>query len=178
MNRHIIGLTTLLALASAPLTGTTLAQSAVKAAATVSFVTQQPATEWLADMFIGQSVRNPAGETLGEVEDLLFDRKGQISTAIIGVGGFLGMGEKKVGIPYGMLTFDAGKTGERVIVLALGKADLANAPAFTATEKSTFEKVKAKAVDLGQKTVDKAVELKDQAVKKVDEMRKGDAAKK
>ena len=178
MNRHIIGLTAILALATAPLAGHALAQSVVKAAATVPFVTQQPANEWLADMFIGQSVINTAGETLGDVNDLLFDRKGQISTVIIGVGGILGMGEKNVGVPYGMLTFDVGKTGARVIVVALGKQDLANAPAFTATEKSTFEKVKAKAVDLGQKTVDKAVELKDQAVKKVDDMRKGEPAKK
>ena len=167
MNLHIIGISAVLAFATGPLAGHALAQSPIGAAVTVPFVTQQPATEWLADMYIGQSVVNAAGETLGEVSDLLFDRKGQISTVIIGVGGFLGIGEKNVGVPYSMLTYDVDKTGQRVIVVALGKQDLANAPAFTATEKSTFEKVKAK-----------AVELKDQAVKKVDDMRKGEPAKK
>ena len=167
MKRQIMGLTAALALATVPLSGLAVAQTAVKAAVTVPFVTQQPVNEWLAEMFIGQSVLNKTGETVGEVNDLLFDRKGQISTAVIGVGGFLGMGEKNVGVPYGMLTFEIGKTGERVIVVALSKQDLTQAPAFMATEKSTFEKVK-----------DKAVVLKDQAVKKIDDMRKGDPAKK
>ena len=135
MTRHFTGLAAVLVISAAPLTGSALAQTAGKAAVTVPFVTQQPVNEWLVEMFVGQSVFNPAGETVGEVEDLLFDRKGQISTAIVGVGGFLGVGEKKVGVPYGMLTFDVGKNGERVIVVALGKSDLLQAPSFNAVEK-------------------------------------------
>ena len=79
-------------------------------------------------MFIGQAVYNAAGEAIGDVNDLVFNRKGQISTVVVGVGGFLGIGEKGVGVPYGQLTFNVGKTGERVIVVALSKQDLTQAP--------------------------------------------------
>ena len=75
------------------------------------------------------------------------------------------------------LTFNVDKDGERVIVVALSKQNLLDAPAFKATEKTTYDKVKDKAVDLGHKTVDKAVELKDQAARKIDDMKKSEPTK-
>jgi sporulation protein YlmC with PRC-barrel domain len=166
MKRQIMGLAGVLALAAAPLTGPALAQGGGSSGATMLFVAQQPADEWLARVFIGQAVYNAAGETIGDVNDLVFNRKGQISTVVVGVGGFLSIGEKGVGVPYSKLTFNVGKNGERVIVVALSKQDLTQAPAFKATEKTTFDKVK-----------DKAVELKDQAVHKIDDMKKSEPAK-
>lgn len=177
MKLQIMSLAGALALAAAPLAGQALAQTPGTSRATMPFVTQQPANEWLARVFIGQPVHNAAGETIGDVNDLVFDRKGQISTAVIGVGGFLSLGEKGVGVPFDRLTFSVGKNGERVIGVALSKQDLIDAPAFKATEKTTYDKVKDKAVDLGHKTVDKAVELKDQAAKKIDDMKKGEPTK-
>src|SRR2546423_7686069 len=166
MKRQIMSLAGVLALAAAPLTGPALAQTAGSSGATMPFVAQQPADEWLARVFIGQAVYNVAGEAIGDVNDLVFNRKGQISTVVIGVGGFLSIGEKGVGVPYSKLTFNVGKNGERVIVVALSKQDLTQAPAFKATEKTTFDKVK-----------DKAVELKDQAVHKIDDMKKSEPTK-
>lgn len=177
MNRQIMRLAGALALAAAPVSGQALAQSASTSNATVPFVTQQPANEWLARVFIGQAVHNAAGETIGDVNDLVFNRKGQISTVVIGVGGFLSIGEKGVGVPFSSLTFNVGKSGERVIVVALSKQDLTQAPEFKAAEKTTYDKVKDKAADLGHKAADKAVELKDQAVQKIDEMKKSEPAK-
>ena len=52
------------------------------------------------------------------------------------------------------------------------------APTFLATEKTTMDKVKDKAADIGHKTVDKAVELKDTGVQKIEDMKKTDPAKK
>jgi sporulation protein YlmC with PRC-barrel domain len=72
-------------LAAAPPFGQALAQKAGSAGATMSFVTQQPANEWLTRVFIGQAVHNAAGETVGDIKDLVFNHKGQISTAVIGV---------------------------------------------------------------------------------------------
>ena len=172
MRRQIMSLAGALALAAAPLAGQALAQ-----AVTVPFVSQQPADEWLARVFIGQPVHNAAGEAIGDINDLVFNRKGQISTVVIGVGGFLSIGEKGVGVPYSSLTFNIGKTGERVIVVALSKQDLTQAPAFKATEKTTFDRVKDKAADLSHKTVDKAIEIKDQAAQKIDDMKKSEPAK-
>jgi sporulation protein YlmC with PRC-barrel domain len=166
-----------LALATTSLAGQALAQAPGSPGATLQFVTQQPANEWLARVFIGQAVHNVAGEAIGDVNDLVFDRNGQISTVVIGVGGFLSIGEKSVGVPFGKLTFDVGKNGERVIVVALGKEDLMKAPEFKATEKTTYDKVKDKAADLGHKAADKAVELKEQAAQKIEDMRKGEPTK-
>jgi sporulation protein YlmC with PRC-barrel domain len=177
MRRQIMSLAGAFALAAAPVAGQALAQAAATPAATVPFVSQQPADEWLARVFIGQPVHNVAGEAIGGINDLVFDRKGQISTVVIGVGGFLSIGEKGVGVPYSALTFNVGKTGERVIVVALSKQDLTQAPAFKATEKTTFDMVKDKAADLSHKTVDKAVEIKDQAAQKIDDMKKTEPTK-
>jgi sporulation protein YlmC with PRC-barrel domain len=177
MRRGIVRLAGALAMVAAPLAGQALAQAPGSSGATMPFVTQQPANEWLARVFIGQAVHNAAGEAIGDVNDLVFDRKGQISTVVIGVGGFLSIGEKGVGVPFSRLTFSVGKNGERVIVVALSKQDLTGAPAFKATEKTTYDMVKDKAVDLGHKAADKAVELKDQAAQKIDDMKKGEPTK-
>lgn len=177
MRRQIMSLAGVLALAAAPLAGQALAQAAATPAATVTIVAQQPADEWLARVFIGQPVHNTAGDAIGDINDLVFNRKGQISTVVIGVGGFLSIGEKGVGVPYGALTFNVGQTGERVIVVALSKEELTQAPTFTATEKTMFDKVKDKAADLSHKTVDKAVEIKDQAAQKIEDLRKTEPKK-
>ena len=124
----------------------------------------------MVEVVAGQIERHVA-ETVGDVRDLIFDRTGRISTVVIGVGGFLGVGEKHVGVPFSALTYSAGKDGARIISIALSKDELKRAPIFTATEKTRMDKVKDKASDIGQKTMDKAVEMKDQAVKKIDDMK-------
>ena len=166
-----------MALAAATPFGHALAQTAVTTPTATTFVTQQPVDEWLARVFLGQVVHNTTGETVGDINDLVFDRQGQIRTVVIGVGGFLSMGEKSVGIPFDALTFNVGTSGERVIVVALSRGDLAQAPAFKAIEKTIFDRVKDRASDLGNKAADKAIELKDQAVQKMDDMKKSDPVK-
>ncbi len=159
------------ALMTLPLSIPTLAQVTKPTMAT-QFIMEQPPGEWRARVFLGAKVQNSAGETVGDINDLMFDPAGRISTVVLGVGGFLGMGEKDVAVPYGALTFKADKDGARVIVVALSKDALKLAPAFKATEKTTLDTVKEKAAEIGHKTVDKAVELKDQAAKKIDDMQK------
>jgi hypothetical protein len=150
--------------------GPTVAQSPGGAA--TPFVVQQPAGEWLTSLFIGQLVSNPAGETVGDINDLLFDKSGRVTAAVLGVGGFIGIGDKSVGVPFSSLGFSTGKDGKRVVTVALTKQALQAAPAFNATEKSTYTKMKEKAEDLGHKAVEKAGELKGQAAKKIEDMKK------
>ena len=88
-------------------------------AATVQFVTEQPGSEWLARVFLGAAVQNSSGETIGDINDLVFDRSGHISTVVLGVGGFLGIGEKVVAVPFSALAFNTGKDGARIIVVSL-----------------------------------------------------------
>jgi sporulation protein YlmC with PRC-barrel domain len=47
-----------------------------------------------------QSVYDPADNKIGEIMDVLVDREGRVTTLIVGVGGFLGMGEKDVVVPF------------------------------------------------------------------------------
>jgi len=55
----------------------------------------------------GNNVINPRGETLGEIEEIMLDvRSGRIAYAVLGAGGFLGIGEKYFAIPWGELTLD------------------------------------------------------------------------
>ena len=58
------------------------------------------AGNWSAAKVIGKHVRNPAKEPIGEIADLIIGADGKIAAVVIGVGGFLGMGEKWVAVPF------------------------------------------------------------------------------
>jgi PRC-barrel domain len=163
----------MLASALALTAGSALLPSGASAqGANPAFVRSQPADEMLGRLFIGAIVKNASGETVGDINDVVFNSSGQISTVVLGVGGILGMGEKNVGVPFNSLRFEKGKDGARLITILVSKDALKDAEAFKATEKTTFDLVKDKAAEMGTTASQKAGELKDQAVKKVDEMRK------
>jgi sporulation protein YlmC with PRC-barrel domain len=174
---HIVRLTSCVIFGASLMTTQTMAQTtspttSATATAAIPFITTQPAAQSLARVFLGAVVKNPGGETVGDVNDLIFDSTGKISTVVLGVGGFLGMGEKNVGVPFTALTMSAGADGVRMIVVPLSKEALKAAPVFMATEKTTMDTMRDKAADLGHKTADKANELKDQAAKKIDDLTK------
>jgi hypothetical protein len=129
------------------------------------FVTVQPAGQWLAKQFIGQAVTNPAGERVGDINDLLFDKSGRIANVVIGVGGFLGIGEKNVAIPYNSLVITADAGGKRVISVPLSKERLLTAPEFIPTEKTAYMRAKEGAAETAR-------DLADKAGKKIEEMKK------
>lgn len=176
MPKHIMTFAGALAMTAVAFSTAVLAQVA-KPASAIAYVTEQPAGEWLAHVMFGAIVQNPAGEVIGDVNDLMFTPAGQINSVVLGIGGMLGMGEKNVAVPYSALSFKVGPDGARIIVVALTKDELTAAPAFKATEKTSYDAMKDKAVALGKSASEKAGQLKDQAMKKVDEM-KADAPKK
>ena len=63
-------------------------------------MTQQQTGEMLAQDIIGTNVRNAQNESIGSVSDLVLDDKGQLKGAVVSVGGFLGIGDKKVAVPW------------------------------------------------------------------------------
>jgi sporulation protein YlmC with PRC-barrel domain len=66
----------------------------------------KPATgQWRASKLIGVDVYNQQNEKLGEINELIMTSNGQIAGAVIGVGGFLGMGERDVMVPLNQLRF-------------------------------------------------------------------------
>ena len=68
--------------------------------------------QWRASKVIGVDIYNPQNEKLGEIEELIIDQSGRVAGAIIGVGGFLGIGEHDILVPMDRLRFsnEAGKT--------------------------------------------------------------------
>ena len=70
------------------------------AAADGNYLTAQSDTQVSANTYIGQTVYNSADESIGKISDLIMEKDGGITAAIIGVGGFLGIGEKWVAVPF------------------------------------------------------------------------------
>lgn len=75
------------------------------AASTTATTTTSASGEWRASKLVGLKIYNDANESVGSINDLLMDKNGDIKIAVIGVGGFLGMGEHLVAVPYDKLKF-------------------------------------------------------------------------
>jgi hypothetical protein len=70
----------------------------------------QVASGYRASKVIGASVVNDANDKIGSIDDLIVTRDDRIVYAIISVGGFLGIGDKLVAIPFAELQLGADKT--------------------------------------------------------------------
>jgi sporulation protein YlmC with PRC-barrel domain len=60
---------------------------------------------WRASKLVGLSVYNEKNESIGSINDMLTDKNGKIVAVVIGVGGFLGVGEHLVAIPFEKVKF-------------------------------------------------------------------------
>lgn len=69
---------------------------------TSSFITndQAPGTMWRGSKLVGVNIYGPNDQKVGDVSDVLLDHQGNVKAVVIGVGGFLGMGEKEVAVPF------------------------------------------------------------------------------
>ena len=61
--------------------------------------------DWRASKMAGLSVYNDKNESVGSINDLLTDKSGNIKAVVIGVGGFLGVGEHLVAVPFDKVKF-------------------------------------------------------------------------
>lgn len=84
------------------------------------------------DKVEGTNVVRPNGETIGEIERVMIDkRSGQVAYAVMSFGGFLGMGEDYYPLPWSMLTYDENLDG---YVVDLTEDQLRGAPKLNDTE--------------------------------------------
>ena len=60
---------------------------------------------WRASKLMGLNVYNEANEKLGDINELLVDKNGKINAVVIGIGGFLGMGEHDIAVSMEKLKF-------------------------------------------------------------------------
>src|SRR5438105_1417231 len=61
---------------------------------------------WRASKLVGLSVYNDKNESVGSINDMLTDKNGKIVAVVIGVGGFLGVGEHLVAVPIDKVKFE------------------------------------------------------------------------
>lgn len=82
-----------------------------------------------ASRVIGTDVYNTQGESIGSIEDVMLDKTSNgIMFAVIGFGGFLGIGEKYHAVPWSVLDYDSGRGG---YVVPFSKEQLEAAPAYS-----------------------------------------------
>lgn len=96
------------------------------------FVQKQSANEWRGSKLIGTSVYGPDNNSIGEINDVLIGDNGNVRAVVIGVGGFLGVGEKDVALPFDALnvTRKSGSSSIEKINVSYTKDQLKNAPKF------------------------------------------------
>ncbi|MGE8941955.1 PRC-barrel domain-containing protein [Leptospira interrogans] len=97
-----------------------------------TYYTQQQG-EFRASDLIGATVRNAANERIGEIEELVLSPDGRVMAAVIGVGGFLGIGERDVALDFKSLRIERDSSamtqrGSFVVQINATKESLQNAP--------------------------------------------------
>ena len=97
-----------------------------------AFVQTQHATDWRGSKLIGATIYGPDNASIGNVNDVLLDNTGKIRAVVIGVGGFLGVGEKDVAVPFEALSISRKPESSSIdkITVSYSKDDLKNAPTF------------------------------------------------
>jgi len=105
---------------------------ATAADAPAGFLRQQDTAEWRSSKLVGTSVYGPDNKSIGTIDDLIIDRKGGVEAAVIGVGGFLGVGQKDVAVPFSALTIQRKANSSSIdkITVTYTKQQLSQAPTF------------------------------------------------
>jgi sporulation protein YlmC with PRC-barrel domain len=98
--------------------------------ATEMFIEQQGPGEVLASSLIGSTVQDPAGEALGDINDVVFNDEGIVDGIVIGVGGFLGIGEKDVAVGFDTIEKTIDADGNVILTLNTTAEELENAPRY------------------------------------------------
>jgi hypothetical protein len=86
---------------------------------------------FLASNVIGATVYSQDDQSIGDINDIILSPEGQPSQVIVGVGGFLGLGEKDVVLDMSKLKMAATEDGNLKIVVQTTPEELKNMPAFT-----------------------------------------------
>lgn len=147
-----------------------------------AFMASQEGGQWLSDGFLGTEVKNPGGETIGDVNALIIDRNNEVIGVLLGVGGFLGIGEKTVGVQFDAFSRQSGANGGPALMLDVSKAELDRAPAYERAQGSggAFQQVQdaaseaaERAQEMGEDAVEGAQEMGENVQKEASEMMNG-----
>ncbi|MGD9805735.1 MAG: PRC-barrel domain-containing protein [Hyphomicrobiaceae bacterium] len=130
------------------------------------FIEQQPSDVYLArNTVLFAKVRDANGKIIGDVEDLLVNDRNEIVGVLMGVGGFLGAGEKRIAVRLSALDIEE-KAGKTIVTLKPATKEIVKAlPAFKRNKppKSMLDRIKEKAQELTDKTVETSTEAAQKA---------------
>lgn len=101
---------------------------------------EQSADTFLASTIMGADIINASGEDVGEVNDLVITDQGQVTGVVIGVGGFLGVGQKDVALEMSRVQTSTDEDGDLVFTINETEDALKNAPAFETAEDQERER--------------------------------------
>ena len=120
------------------------------AAAGDTYLTEQAQDQISANTYIGQAVYNSADESIGNIAYLIVKKEGGVDAAVIGVGGFLGIGEKWVAVPFENITVNqVPESGEVKLTTTETAESLEAAPEFKTLSQQMAEQNAAAPVDGG-----------------------------
>ena len=94
--------------AGAPATTVAPTETSVMPTRAVSasdWLTGEATGQWRGSRMIGLKVYNDANEKIGDIAELIVDRSGKIEAVVVGAGGFLGIGERDVAVPYSQINW-------------------------------------------------------------------------
>ena len=84
-----------------------------------------------------QNVYDAKDNKIGEIMDVLVDKSGKVTSVIVGVGGFLGVDEKDVAVPFDAIQVTNKNNNNWYLVMNTTKDDLKSAPGFKYNRDST-----------------------------------------
>lgn len=113
----------------------------VSAAAGEKYITAQSENQVSANTYIGQTVYNGAEENIGKISDLIIEKDGGIAAAVVGVGGFLGIGEKWVAVPFDTISITQAPDADDVTLTTTETSEsLKAAPEFKTRAQQVAER--------------------------------------
>jgi hypothetical protein len=104
------------------------------------FITQAQMGQYRASKLVGVNIYNGKDENIGEVNELIVDGSGKVLAVVIGVGGFLGIGEKSVALKMDGLQISNTAEGAVQLTMDAKKEELASAPSFKSKREADNEK--------------------------------------
>jgi sporulation protein YlmC with PRC-barrel domain len=79
---------------------TSITAATTSTVTTTKWMTEEATGQWRASKMIGLNIYNDDNEKIGDIAELIVDRSGKLEAIVVGAGGFLGLGERDVAVPY------------------------------------------------------------------------------